>query len=166
MAERLAMAPFFGRADQAIVRHTPHACALGLRLVAIAPREATLALPYRPELVGDPIRGVVFGGVITSLLDQASGLAVACSLETPRAIATVDLRVDYLRAAEPGCELFGRAHCYKVTRTVAVIRASAWDRTPDDPFASALATFMLGANTTESPYARLLRERAGGAEPA
>jgi uncharacterized protein (TIGR00369 family) len=156
---KLALAPLFGSDRQDLVIHAPHAQALGMRLVEIAPREATLALPYRPELVGDPVRGVVFGGVITSLLDQAAGLAVHCSLEVSCAIATVDLRIDYLRAAEPGYDLFGRASCTKLTKRVAFIRAIAWEHDPDDPFASCLATFMLGANTTESPYTSLLGSR-------
>jgi len=54
---------------------------------------------------------VVFGGVITTLIDQASGLAVACAMEEVGAIATIDLRVDYLRAAEPGCELLEKIAC-------------------------------------------------------
>lgn len=161
----LALAPFFGTDHQELVRHTPHARALGMRLVKAAPREATLSLPYRPELVGDPARGVVFGGVITTLLDQTCGLTVACSLEVPCAIATVDLRIDYLRAAEPGHDLFGRARCTKLTKNVAFIRAIAWEHDPEDPFASYLATFMLGANATESPYARLLREHEEATKP-
>jgi uncharacterized protein (TIGR00369 family) len=156
---QLALAPFFGTTEQALVRHTPYSRALGLRLVELGPRTATLALPHRADLIGDPVRGVIFGGVITGLLDQASGLSIACSLDVPRAIATIDFRIDYLRAAAPGAELFGRAECYRLTRNVAFVRSTAWDADPDDPFASALATFMIGANTAESPYARLLRER-------
>ncbi len=161
----LALAPFFGGDHQQLVRHTPHARALGIRLVQVAPREATLMLPHRPEIIGDPARGVVFGGVITTLLDQACGLTVACSVEVPCAIATLDLRIDYLRAADPGHDLFGRACCTKLTKNVAFIRATAWEHDPEDPFASCLATFMLGANTTESPYAQLLRDHAEAQKP-
>ena len=161
--DKLALAPLFGTDRQDLVM-APYAATLGMRLVEIAPYQATLALPYRNELVGDPVRGVVFGGVITGLLDQAAGLAVHCSLEESRAIATVDLRIDYLRAAKPGRELIGRASCTKITKQVAFVRAIAWDDDPDDPFASCLATFMLGANQTESPYNRILREQEGRSE--
>jgi uncharacterized protein (TIGR00369 family) len=113
--------------------------------------EALLKVPYRDELVGDPTRGVVFGGVITTLLDQCGGVATLASMEEIQTIATLDLRVDYLRAAEPGCDLFGYAHCFKVTRSVAFVRGSAYDRDPDDPFATFASTFMLGANATEHP---------------
>ena len=88
---------------------------------------------------------------------HASGLAVACAVEELTAIATIDLRVDYLRAAEPDLELYARSDCYRLTRNVAFVRAVAWDRTADDPFASALGTFMLGANRSDSSFERLVR---------
>ena len=146
-----ALAPFFGDARTELVSHTPHCRRLGIEVVRVGPREATLRLPYREELIGDPVRKVVFGGVITTLLDQASGLAVQCSLPEFKRIATLDLRIDYLRAAEPRMDLTARAECYKLTRNVAFVRATAWDHDHDNPFASCLGTFMIGAHTGGSP---------------
>lgn len=157
---RYALAAFFGEGRAEFVAHIPHCRRLGMEVVRVAPREATVRLPYRDELVGDPVRGVVFGGVITTLLDHASGLAVMCSLPELKAIATLDLRIDYLRAAEPGCDLVGRAECYKLGAQIAFVRGSAWDRSPDDPFASLHATMMLGANASLSPMSRALRKES------
>jgi uncharacterized protein (TIGR00369 family) len=158
---RYALAALFGSAAAELIDHIPHCRRLGMEVMHVAPREATVRLPYREELVGDPIRKVVFGGVITTLLDHASGLAVFCSLPELTAIATLDLRIDYLRAAEPGYDLVGRAECYKLGAHVAFVRGSAWDRSPDDPFASVHATMMVGANATLSPIARAVRDRGG-----
>ena len=159
--ERFALAELFGPARREMIDHIPHCRRLGMEVVETGPRRARVRLPYRDELVGDPARRVVFGGVITTLLDHAGGLAVFCSLPELKTIATLDLRIDYLRAADPGCDLVGEAQCYKVTSHVAFVRASAWERGPDDPFASCLGTFMVGANPIESPTAQLLRARAG-----
>jgi uncharacterized protein (TIGR00369 family) len=161
-----ALASLFGRGREEMTSHTPHARHLGMKVVEIGPSFAVIQLPYRPEIVGDPIRKVVFGGAITTLLDHASGLAVACALDVLRAIATVDLRVDYLRAAEPGLDLFGRVECYRVTRNVAFIRGIAYERDPGDPFASCLGTFMLGSSPSGSSLRRLVGEGApeGGEE--
>lgn len=156
---RYALAGLFGEARSELVSHTPHCGRLGIEVVRVGPREATLRLPYREELVGDPVRKVVFGGVITTLLDHASGLAVFCSLSELAAIATLDLRIDYLRPAEPGCDLFGRAECYKLGSQVAFVRGTAWDRSADDPFANVIATMMVGANASLNPMARMVRER-------
>lgn len=155
-----ALEPFFGPGREGMTSYTPHAQHLGMKVVETGPGFAVIMLPYRPELIGDPVRKVIFGGAITALLDHASGLAVACALETLRAIATVDLRVDYLRAAAPAVDLYARVDCYKVTRNIAFIRGLAYERTLDDPFASCLGTFMLGANRTGSSFDRLVREGA------
>ena len=153
---RYALGFMFGPGTPDMVSFTPHAQRLGIQVVETGPCFAVVRLPYRVELIGDPGRKVIFGGAITALLDHASGLAIACSLEELKAIATIDLRVDYLRAAEPGLDLTGRVECYRITRNVAFIRGTAWDSSPDDPFASCAGSFMLGANQAGSPFTRLI----------
>lgn len=153
-APRYALESLFGPGRPGFTEHIPHCKRIGMEVVHTGPREATVHLPWRDELVGDPQRGVVFGGVITTLLDHASGLAVACSLEELKPIATLDLRINYLRAAQPKHDLMGRVECYKVTRHVAFVRGAAWDASPDDPFATVVATMMIGAHHHPSPMMR------------
>jgi len=161
-----ALGAFFGEGRDEVIEAIPHAAALGMKVVRIAAADATLRLDYRREFVGDPARGVVFGGVITTLMDQALGLAVSCSLEDLRPIATLDLRIDYLRPADPGKPLFARAQCYKVTRHVAFARAVAYDAAEDDPFATSQAAFMLGAQTAgnDNAFISALHEYARKSE--
>ncbi len=128
------------------LRASPQAKALGFTLMALAPGEATVRCPYHPDLVGDVETGVVAGGVVTTLLDHTCGHAVLAALDTFRPIATLDLRIDYLRAAEPGCDILAHAQCYKLTRSVAFVRAIAFDRDKDDPVATVQATFMLDSS--------------------
>ena len=98
---------------------SPQAKALGFSTLEIGDAVAILKVPYRPEIIGDPETGVIAGGVVTTLLDHASGQAVHAAMETWTSIATLDLRIDYMRAAEPGLDVLARAHCYKMTRSVA-----------------------------------------------
>lgn len=161
MTPTYAVESLFGENRSEFVESVPHCATLGIECVRVGPCTATLKIPWRPELVGDPERGVVFGGVITTLLDQAGGSATLCSLPELVTIATIDLRIDYLRAAEPGLDLFGTAECYKRTRSVAFVRGRAWDRDPDDPFAHCIATFMLGSTPVEHPLQRIVEERTG-----
>jgi uncharacterized protein (TIGR00369 family) len=156
--QQYALSALFGPGRDEMTSHTPHARHLGMKAIEAGPGFALMMLPYRQELIGDPVRKVVFGGAITALLDQASGLAVACALDVLRAIATVDLRVDYLRAAAPGFDLYARVECYKVTRNVAFVRGIAYEHEPDDPFASCLGTFMLGAHPAGTAFDRLVPE--------
>jgi len=159
-----ALASIFGAGLQDMLHHTPHAKRLGMQVVETGPGFAVVTLPYAPELVGDPSRGVVFGGVITTLLDQTAGLAIACAMAELRPIATVDLRVDYLRAADPGNALFARVDCTKVTRAVAFVHGVAWEHRRDEPFANCLGTFMIGANPVMSPGLKKLAEAQAQAE--
>ena len=125
---------------------TPQAAALGFRLVSVEPGLATMAVDYKPELIGDPETGVVAGGVVTTLLDHVCGLAVSSRLHSEgqfTRIATLDLRIDYMRAAEPGKAIFGRAHCYKLGHAIAFVRAAAFDVDEEDPVATAQAAFSI-----------------------
>jgi len=125
---------------------TPQAAALGIRIVSVEPGLAAMAVPHRADLVGDPATGVLAGGVVTTLLDHVCGLAVSSKLLDNGALlplATLDLRIDYMRAAEPGREVIARAHCYHVTHTIAFVRATAFDGDESDPVATAQAAFAL-----------------------
>jgi uncharacterized protein (TIGR00369 family) len=121
----------------------PHNRALGMRVLELVAAGARFELPYDPRLVGDPATGVLHGGVITTLIDATSGAAVFLALPQPVPIATLDLRIDYLRPAEPGRAVRAEARCYKLTRNVAFTGAVAFHDDPDDPIASSAGTFMV-----------------------
>jgi uncharacterized protein (TIGR00369 family) len=134
-----------------LLQASPQAKALGLELVGVEPREATLKVAYREALIGDPETRVIAGGVVTTLLDHTCGQAVWAALEDYSPIATLDLRIDYMRPAEPGLDIFAHAHCYKLTRSVAFVRAQAYDRDRDNPIATAQAAFILDAPNRQAP---------------
>jgi uncharacterized protein (TIGR00369 family) len=101
-----------------------------------------LALPWRTELVGVPETGVLASGPIISLMDNATSMSVWTLTGRFVPHATLDLRVDYMRAAVPGKTVIGRGECYKLTRTIAFIRGVAYDEDPADPVAHVIGTFM------------------------
>jgi uncharacterized protein (TIGR00369 family) len=73
---------------------------LGVKLAVARKGFARLEVPFRDELVGDPMRPALHGGVISALADAAGGGAVWTGLEDDRArVSTIDLRIDYLRPA-------------------------------------------------------------------
>jgi uncharacterized protein (TIGR00369 family) len=138
-----------------MMQFTPQARALGLEITRVAPAKAWGKAPYRADLVGDPDTGVIAGGVATTLLDQVCGVAAVAALKEPTSVATIDLRIDYMRPSKPGCDLMAEAYCYKAGRNVAFVRAVAYDASPDDPVAHAVATFMINANVGRKPGANL-----------
>src|SRR5246127_4768772 len=120
----------------------------GLNLGRATPGEAWTSLPYRPVFVGDTETGVLHGGVVTAMLDESCGMAVQLALDGTRAIATLDLRIDYQKPATPGLAIRAHSLCYRVTRSIAFVRSTAYQESEDDPVATATACFMVGANRT------------------
>ena len=93
---------------------------LGLKVVEIRHGFASFTIPWRDELIGDPMKGAMHGGVISMMADTVGGMAVWSALSNPAArVSTIDLRVDYLR---PGKQegLFAEAHTVRVGKTVGV----------------------------------------------
>jgi uncharacterized protein (TIGR00369 family) len=131
---------------QGMSQGSPYAREMGFELVSMEGGVALMRAPYKEIMVGDPDTGVIAGGVVTGLLDHCCGSAVHLSMTEFKIIATLDLRIDYMRAAKPRMPIFARAECFKVTRSVAFVRAVAYDETPDDPVASAAAAFMLDSS--------------------
>ena len=79
---------------------------LGLKVVSFDPKAPKVRFDMRADLIGNPARQVLHGGVISAVLDVAAGFAIHCAIlerhepeakiEFPK-MGTVDLRVDYLR---------------------------------------------------------------------
>lgn len=121
----------------------PYMAALGIRALEAGPGTIVTQVPYRPDLVGNPETGVLHGGVITALMDGSCGMAVFLKMPSPKRIATLDLRIDYLKPATPPKAVTVRAECHKLTRQVAFVRATAYHEDPGDPIATAAGTFIL-----------------------
>ena len=132
-------------------RMVPHNRALNLEVLALEHARATFRLPYDVKLIGNPETGVLHGGAITAAMDAACGTAVFQALPRPMVIATLDLRIDYLKPATPPRDVTIRAHCYKVTRSVAFVRGLAFHDDEADPIASGTGSFMLGTSYRRAP---------------
>ena len=124
----------------------PYARALQMTIDRMGDGVAEVSMPWAEHLVGDPHTGVIHGGVVSALMDTCSGAAVLAHPAVMSGTATLDLRIDYMRAAKPGQRLRARAECYHLTRSVAFVRATTTDDDGDNPVATAT-----GAFTIESP---------------
>ena len=152
--------PFDELAEAIKGRRSIYGYISGLRLDRVAPGEAWSSLPYRPVFVGDAETGVLHGGVVTAMLDESCGMAVQLALDGTRAIATLDLRIDYQKPATPGLDIKAHSFCYRVTRSIAFVRSTAYQESEDDPVATATACFVIGANRTNMLQDRPMEHRA------
>ena len=126
---------------QQFIEALPHAKALGMKFLSLEDGSAGLAMDYDERFIGDPETKVISGGAVSALMDTCCGAAVISHPEAPAGTATIDLRIDYMRAAVPGQRVSSFAEVYHITRSVAFVRAKAFDEDLENPVATATGTF-------------------------
>jgi uncharacterized protein (TIGR00369 family) len=102
--------------------HVPFNRYLGLRGESVGAGTCVLTLPVREEFVGDPRRPALHGGVVSSLIDTAGGLAAWSALGSGESVSTVDLRVDFLEPAGLGADLRAAAELVRKGNRVCHVR--------------------------------------------
>ena len=86
LAERLSAAPFHKW--------------LGLELTEMTEDGIVIRVPWREEFVVNVDVGYTHGGILATLIDVAADYAIAAKIGRP--VPTIDMRVDYHRAAMKG----------------------------------------------------------------
>jgi|SRR5580658_7401049 uncharacterized protein (TIGR00369 family) len=117
----------------------PFNALVGLRLVRLHKDGVTIECPMRPELLNGS--GVLHGGVTATLADVAVGMALARHLGRPRAAATVEMKINYLRPVAHG-KITARCHLVKVGTRLCCGRVEIFD-VEKRPVAAALVTYMI-----------------------
>ncbi|MEM9350299.1 MAG: PaaI family thioesterase [Pseudomonadota bacterium] len=135
------MPPDPSQVARLFIEAIPHAKALSMVVGHIEGGIAEIEMPYDERLIGDPATGVIAGGAVSALMDTCGGASVMCHPTRPIGTATIDLRIDYMRSATPGQAILARAECYHMTRSVAFVRATAFDDDRDNPVATATGAF-------------------------
>lgn len=116
---------------------------LGMYAYSVEGLKVGLAMPWSEQILGDAERQLAHTGAVTTLIDSACGMAVLHRLRKPEAIATLDLRMDFLRPAPAGHIILCIAWCHRLTRNVAFVQAEACVEGLDEPIATASGSFML-----------------------
>ncbi len=120
---------------------------LGIGYQDHGPDWIELTLPWKEELVGDTETGVIASGPIISLLDNATSISAWVRHGAFRPQVTLDLRIDYVRAAVPGRTIVARGECYQLRKSMAFVRAIAHDGDINDPVAHAAGIFIIVGET-------------------
>ena len=75
---------------------------------------------WRDEWVVNPERRYTHGGILAAIVDVAADYAIAARLGRP--VPTIDLRVDYHKAAMPG-DITAKAHVVRMGRQYSTAEA-------------------------------------------
>lgn len=104
---------------------------MDLKIEKVAIDGVLVRMPFNPSFCADEEKTLLHGGVLTALLDSVFGLVNFVAIEGISSMATLDLRVDYLRPAKSRSDIMVRAECFRQTRHVAFNSGSIWFDEPD-----------------------------------
>ncbi len=131
--------------------------ALGMMITSLDPAAPKLRIEMKPDMVGNFMRGILHGGVISAVLDVACGVGAMLSviekhLEHDESveeqvarfsrIGTIDLRVDYLRPGT-GKWFEASAEVIRSGSRVAVVRSELRNDS-NELVAAAVAAYTVG----------------------
>jgi uncharacterized protein (TIGR00369 family) len=80
---------------------------------------------WREEWVVNPERRYTHGGILAAIIDVAADYAIAAKLGRP--VPTIDIRVDYHKAAMPG-DLTAKARVVRMGSQYSTAETSIYDR--------------------------------------
>jgi uncharacterized protein (TIGR00369 family) len=124
---------------------------LGVRIESFDPKAPKLRFDMKPELIGNPTRGILHGGVISSVLDVMAGFSIhAAIIERDKAddsegfpkMGTIDLRIDYLRPGR-GSYFIATGKVARLGTRVAVTHMSLANDEGEE-IATGTAAYMIG----------------------
>jgi uncharacterized protein (TIGR00369 family) len=127
---------------QSIIDVIRHCVVLNFKVHAIDGQKLTIELPFSENIVGNPDKRIVHGGAITTLLDTTCGMCIPLALGEFQIAPTLDLRIDYMKAAKPDLSIFACAEAYRITNNVVFTRGIAYQDDETQPIAHCSATFM------------------------
>ena len=112
-----------------------------IEIVRVAAGKAVMKMPYSPGLADK--RAALHRGALVTLLDTACGLAIFSALDSLRPIATIDLRVDFLRTIPPNTGLVAEIECVGKTDRIAYIMGKGYATDDDEPIALVAGSFAI-----------------------
>ena len=97
---------------------------MGLKIVDLDEEKIEITMTWREEMISNPKARVTHGGILGALVDVTADFMIAAKLGAPA--PTVDMRVDYHRAAIPG-DLKAVGRIIRIGGTFSTAEAEVFD---------------------------------------
>jgi uncharacterized protein (TIGR00369 family) len=115
-----------------VEEHIPIHKLLGLQLLEIRAGYAKVRVPFSEVVVGDVVRRRWHGGILATIMDSVGSLTGAAYFtSTNDKMATIDMRVDYLKGAE-AAPIIVEGTIIRLGRRILVTRMSVWDEAQEN----------------------------------
>jgi len=112
---------------------------LGIVIETISAEQVVLHLPFRPDFIQGG--GVIAGGIIATLADEAMAHAALVALKPGETTATIEMNIRYLKACPSG-DITAEAALIKNGRRIMTMKAEITD-SKGQTVAQAGASFMV-----------------------
>ncbi|MFK7797021.1 MAG: PaaI family thioesterase [Aureispira sp.] len=100
---------------------------LGVQLLEIKEGYAKVRVPFQEIVLGDIVRRRWHGGILATMMDSVGGLTGAAYFSSPQdKMATIDMRVDYLKGAE-AAPIIVEGKIVRLGRRILVTKMYVWD---------------------------------------
>jgi len=113
-----------------------------INIGTVSDGHAEMSMPFSEQL--SDRKGSLHRGALVTLLDTTCGLSIFSSLESLKPIATIDLRVDFLRSIPYAVGLNAIVDCIGRTDTVAFITGRAVAEESGEILATVAGSFAIG----------------------
>ena len=97
---------------------------MGLKILSLDEERIEIGMTWREEMISNPQARVTHGGILGALVDVAADFMIAAKMGAPA--PTVDMRVDYHKAAAPG-DLKAVGRIVRLGSTVSTAEATVFD---------------------------------------
>jgi uncharacterized protein (TIGR00369 family) len=97
---------------------------MGLKVLALDEERIEIGMTWREEMISNPQARITHGGILGALVDVAADFMIAAKMGAPA--PTVDMRVDYHKAAAPG-DLKAVGRIVRLGSTVSTAEATVFD---------------------------------------
>jgi uncharacterized protein (TIGR00369 family) len=125
----------------AVLGRIPYAQFLGMR-AELHGDEMTAILPYKPELVGNPVLPAIHGGVLGAFMEMTALAQLSVAQGLARQPKPIDVTVEYLRSGRP-LTTYARASIKRLGRRIANVHVEAWQDVRAAPIAALHGHFLI-----------------------
>ncbi|MGH1339312.1 MAG: PaaI family thioesterase [Aureispira sp.] len=100
---------------------------LGVELLEIKEGYAKVRVPFQEMVLGDIVRRRWHGGILATIMDSVGSLTGAAYFSSPQdKMATIDMRIDYLKGAE-AAPIIVEGKIVRLGRRILVTKMHVWD---------------------------------------